>query len=250
MSAAQDLTWIKKKHGKRYAESVKALQARLEEAGDAPVSYTKAVDVLLELQAPKFDQSAEVSFRLGVDPKKADQMIRGAIVLPHGLGKSAKVAVFAKGDKAKEAEQAGADIVGAEDLAEKISGGFQEFSSVVATPDMMGTVSKLGKILGPRGLMPNPKLGTVTFELKKVVEDLKKGRAEYRVDRHGVVHAAFGRLSFGADKLKENLKALADQILRAKPATIKGNYVQSVYISATMSPSVPVSPLSFTEAKG
>lgn len=190
----------------------------------------------------KFDESVDVAVRLGVNPKYADQMVRGAVVMPHGTGKSVRVAVFAKGDKAKEAETAGADIVGADDLVEQVQGGMLDFDATVATPDMMGQVGKLGRVLGPRGLMPNPKVGTVTFDVGKAVSELKAGRVEFRVEKAGIVHAPVGRVSFGADKIRDNLLALMELLLKLKPSTAKGTYVRSVALSTTMGPSVRLDP--------
>ncbi|MGI5863376.1 MAG: 50S ribosomal protein L1 [Myxococcales bacterium] len=186
------------------------------------------------------DETVEVAINLGVDPKYADQMVRGAVVLPHGTGKSMRVAVFAKGEKAKEAQDAGADIVGAEELAEKVTGGFLDFDATVATPDMMGVVGRLGKVLGPRGLMPNPKVGTVTMDVAKAVRELKGGRVEFRVEKAGIVHARLGKASFEPQKLQENFNALLDVIIKAKPATAKGVYVRGVAITTTMGPSVRI----------
>lgn len=225
---------IKKKHGKRYASAVEKLRTSAASA----LNLEDAVKALLETPAPKFDETLEVALRLGVDPKQSDQMVRGAVVLPHGTGKSATVIAFAKGDKIKEAEEAGAVEVGGEELAQKILGGWLDFTSVVATPDMMAVVSKVARVLGPKGLMPNPKLGTVTMDLKSVINELKKGRVEFRVDKAGIVHAAFGKRSFGQEKLVENLKSLVETVMRAKPSTAKGTYLLSAYISGAMSPSV------------
>jgi len=194
----------------------------------------EAVELLLSLPKAKFDETVEVAFRLGVDPKKADQMIRGTITLPHGVGKAVRVAAFAVGEKAREAEEAGADIVGGDDLVEKVQGGFIEFDKAVATPDMMGKVGKLGKVLGPRGLMPNPKLGTVTMDISRAIKELKAGKLEYRVDKTGILHMAIGKASFGKQKIVENLRVLAEEILRAKPSSSKGTYLKSVFISTTM----------------
>ncbi len=186
----------------------------------------------------KFDETVDVSVRLGVDPRHADQMVRGTVVLPHGTGKTVRVAVFAKGEKEKEALDAGADFVGSDELVEKIQGGWTDFDRAVATPDMMGTVGKLGRILGPRGLMPNTKSGTVTFDLAKAVKEIKAGKIEFRVDKGGVVHAPVGKMSFGVAKLKENLDALMETLIRLKPATAKGTYVKGVNVSTTMGPGV------------
>jgi large subunit ribosomal protein L1 len=190
----------------------------------------------------KFDESVDVAVRLGVNPKYADQMVRGAVVMPHGTGKTVRVAVFAKGDKAKEAESAGADIVGSDDLVEQVQGGMLDFDATVATPDMMGTVGKLGRLLGPRGLMPNPKVGTVTFDVERAVRELKAGRVEFRVEKAGIVHAPVGRVSFGADKIRDNLLALMELLIKLKPSTAKGTYVRSVALSTTMGPSVRLDP--------
>jgi len=227
---------IKKAQGKRYASALQVVRDKVTK----PESLEAAVEFICGLPSPKFDESCEVAMRLGVDPKQSDQMIRGAIVLPHGTGKSAKIVVFAKGDKAKEALEAGADEVGAEELADKISGGWTDFTSAVATPDMMGVVSKVARVLGPKGLMPNPKLGTVTMNLKAVIEELKKGRVEYRVEKAGVIHAAFGKKSFGKEKLTENLRLLTEQVMKAKPSSAKGQYLVSMYVSTSMGPSVAV----------
>ena len=184
----------------------------------------------------------DLAIRLGVNPKHSDQMVRGTIVLPNGVGKSVKVLVFAKGEKEKEARDAGADIVGAEDLVEKITGGWTDFDKAIATPDMMGTVGKLGKILGPRGLMPNPKVGTVTFDVGRAVKELKAGRVEFKVDKTGIVHTTVGKVSFEPDRLKENVLALMDVIVRAKPASSKGTYLKSIAISTTMGPGIKLDP--------
>ncbi len=204
----------------------------------------EAVKLVKEASFAKFDESVDIAVRLGVNPRHADQMVRGAVVLPHGTGKTKRVLVFAKGDKAKEAEEAGADYVGAEDLAEKIQGGWLEFDTVVATPDLMGVVGRLGRILGPRGLMPNPKVGTVTFEVGKAVREAKAGRIQFRVERAGIVHAKIGQRSFAPEQLADNVRALLGALLRAKPAAAKGTYVRSVAISTTMGPGIKVDPAS------
>jgi large subunit ribosomal protein L1 len=203
-------------------------------------SVEEAFGILKKLPNAKFDESVDMSLRLGVDPKHADQMVRGAIVLPHGIGKAVRVAVFAKGEKDKEARDAGADVVGAEDLVEKIQGGFMDFDSTIATPDLMGQVGRLGKVLGPRGLMPNPKTGTVTFDVGKAVREIKAGKVEYRVDKTAIVHAPIGKVSFGPEKLLDNAKAIIDSVLKAKPAAAKGRYVKSIALSSTMGPGVRV----------
>lgn len=224
------------KRGKKYREAAQKI--------DRAKRYTieEACQIIPGTRIAKFDESVDVAVRLGVNPKYADQMVRGAVVMPHGTGKTIRVAVFAKGDKAKEAEAAGADVWGAEDLVEKVQGGFLDFDATVATPDMMGLVGKLGRILGTRGLMPNPKVGTVTFDVGKAVKELKAGRVEFRVEKAGIVHAPVGRVSFGAQKLRENLMALIELLMKLKPATAKGTYVRSVAISTTMGPSVRLDP--------
>jgi len=200
----------------------------------------QALALIKDAAYAKFDETVDLSVRLGVDPRKADQMVRGAVVLPNGLGKSVRVLVFAKGEKASEAEKAGADFVGAEDLVEKIQGGWFDFDTAIATPDMMGTVGKIGKLLGPRGLMPNPKVGTVTFDIGRAVEESKSGKVEYRVEKAGIVHAPVGKVSFDVEKLKENVLSLMDALMKAKPQTAKGTYLKKVSISSTMGPGVNV----------
>ncbi len=196
----------------------------------------KVFELITKISYAKFDESVDVAFNLGVDPKHADQMIRGAVVLPHGIGKKYKVLVFAKGEAATKAEAAGADFVGAEDMVEKIKGGWLDFDRVIATPDMMPIISRIGKILGPKGVMPNPKVGTVTPNVDKAVREQKLGKVEYRTEKTGIVHAAIGKKSFGKEKLKENFMAFASTILKAKPSTSKGTYIKKVTISTTMSP--------------
>ena len=191
-----------------------------------------------ETAVRKFDESVDAAIRLGVDPKHADQVVRGAVVLPHGMGKSVKVAVFAKGDKAREAQEAGADLVGAEDLAARIQEGFMDFDKVIAAPDMMGVVGRLGKILGPRGLMPNPKVGTVTQDLSRAVKEQKAGKVEFRVEKAGIVHVPFGKASFDPQKLKDNFNAIMEIIFKAKPQTAKGVYLKNVTVSTTMGPGI------------
>jgi large subunit ribosomal protein L1 len=197
-------------------------------------SLDEAVELLKKGSFAKFDETVDVSVRLGVDPRKADQMVRGALVLPNGLGKSVRVLVFAKGEKAQEAEAAGADFVGADDLAEKIQGGWFDFDTAIASPDMMGTVGKIGRLLGPRGLMPNPKVGTVTMDIGKAVQEAKSGKIEYRVEKAGIVHAPVGKVSFDADKLKENILSLMDVLIKAKPSAAKGTYLKKISLSSTM----------------
>ncbi len=198
----------------------------------------QGLELMCELKRERFDESAEVAMNLDVDPRHADQNVRGAIVLPHGTGREVRVIVFAKGDKEREAREAGADEVGAEELAKKIQDGWLEFDRVIATPDMMSAVGRLGRVLGPRGLMPNPKVGTVTFELDRAIREQKAGKIEFRVDKAGIVHAPFGKTSFSSDQLKDNLVAIADAVLKAKPASAKGTYLKKVSISTTMGPGV------------
>jgi large subunit ribosomal protein L1 len=203
-------------------------------------SVDEAMEIVKQAPAAKFDESVDLSLRLGVDPKHADQMVRGAIVLPHGIGKTVRVAVFAKGEKEREAREAGADVVGAEDLVEKIQGGFMDFDSTIATPDLMGQVGRLGKVLGPRGLMPNPKMGTVTFDVARAVREVKAGKVEFRVDKAGNVHVQIGRKSFPQESLVANAMALLEAIIKAKPAASKGVYLRSLTLSTTMGPGIPV----------
>jgi len=202
-----------------------------------------AVELVVGVARAKFDETVEAAVRLGVNPAHADQMVRGSVVLPCGLGKSVRVLVFAKGEKEKEALDAGADLVGGDDIIEKIKTGWFEFDRVVATPDMMGSVGKIGKILGPRGLMPNPKVGTVTFDVATAVQDLKAGKVEFRVEKAGIVHSPIGKVSFGVDKLRENILALLEAIVKLKPASSKGTYLKSISLSSTMGPGVKVDPL-------
>lgn len=225
--------------GKKYREALKKISA------ENKYSLNEAVSLLKEIKCAKFDESVELVLRLGIDARQTDQMVRGAVSLPNGTGKEVRILVFAKGDKISEAEKAGADFVGGEDLVEKIQGGWMEFDKVVSTPDMMASVSKVGKILGPRGLMPNPKVGTVTFELEKVISELKSGRVEFRNDKAGIVHAAIGKVSFSPEKIEENIKAFVTAVVRAKPAASKGQYLRGVSLSATMSPGVKVDSSAF-----
>jgi large subunit ribosomal protein L1 len=206
-------------------------------------SLKDAVELVVSVAKGKFDETVDAAIRLGVNPAHADQMVRGSVVLPYGLGKYVRVLVFAKGEKEKEALDAGADIIGADDVIEKIKAGWLEFDRVVATPDMMGSVGKLGKILGPRGLMPNPKVGTVTFDVATAVRELKAGKVEFRVEKAGIVHSPVGKVSFGGDKLRENLLTLLDAIIKLKPASSKGTYLKSISISSTMGPGVKIDPL-------
>lgn len=223
--------------GKKYVESAKLV--------DRNALYTpaEALELAVKTAKAKFDETVELHVRLGVDPRHADQQVRGAVVLPHGTGKSVKVLVFAKGDKAKEAEAAGAEFVGAEELVAKIQGeNWFDYDVVVATPDMMGVVGRLGRVLGPKGLMPNPKSGTVTFDVAKAIAEIKAGKVEYRVDKTAIVHCPIGKSSFGAEKLVDNFHALMEALVKAKPAAAKGQYVKSVSVSATMGPGVKVNP--------
>jgi len=212
-------------------------------------SLEEAVKKVKELVYVKFDETVDLALNLGVDPKKSEQMVRGTVVLPYGTGKSVRVLVFAKGEKEKEARDAGADFAGAEDMVEKIKKGWLEFDKVVATPDVMGVVGKLGKILGPRGLMPNPKLGTVTFEVAKAVKEIKAGKVEYRAEKAGVVHIPIGKVSFDPKKLVDNARVIIESVIKAKPATSKGKYLKKIHISSTMGPSVRVDVGSVTAAK-
>lgn len=223
--------------GKNYANSLEKVDRNRLYTLEEAIALTK------ETSWAKFDETLDMAVRLGVDPRHSDQVVRGAVVLPHGMGKSAKVVVFAKGEKEKEARDAGADYVGAEDLAERISSGWMDFDRVVATPDVMGIVGKLGKILGPRGLMPNPKVGTVTFDVGKAVREIKLGKVEYRVDKTAIVHVSVGKLSFDARKLYENAVAVMESIIKAKPASSKGRYLKTITLSSTMGPGVKVDPV-------
>ena len=217
---------------------IKATEALIDRA--KPYSVEEAMDIVKKAPAAKFDETVDLSIRLGVDPKHADQMVRGAIVLPHGIGKTVRVAVFAKGEKEREAREAGADVVGAEDLVEKVQGGFMVFDSTIATPDLMGQVGRLGKVLGPRGLMPNPKLGTVTFDVARAVREVKAGKVEFRVDKAGNVHVPIGKKSFAQENLVANAMTLLEAIVKAKPAASKGVYLRSITLSTTMGPGIHV----------
>jgi large subunit ribosomal protein L1 len=203
-------------------------------------SLEDAIKLAKESSYAKFDETVDVALNLGVDPRKSEQMVRGTVVLPHGIGKKVKVLVFAKGEKEKEAQDAGADFVGAEDLVDKISKGWLDFDKSVATPDVMGLVGKLGKILGPRGLMPNPKLGTVTFDIARTVKEIKAGKVEYKAEKAGIIHVPIGKVSFAADKLVDNVKSIISSIMKAKPATSKGKYLKKISISSTMGPGIAV----------
>ena len=223
------------KRGKRYQEAAKLVDSTRE------YEAKEALELLEKMPKPKFDETVELHVKLGVDSKHADQQVRGTVVLPHGTGKSLRVLVFAKGDKAKEAEAAGADFVGAEELVPKIEKeNWFEYDVIVATPDMMGVIGRLGKVLGPKGLMPNPKSGTVTMDVTKAISEIKSGKVEYRLDKTNIIHVGIGKVSFGAEKLAENYQTLIDAIIKAKPAAAKGQYIRSVALTTTMGPSVYV----------
>lgn len=224
------------KIAKKYAEAIKKVDR------EKRYDLEEALNILPQMTYAKFDETVELALRLGVDPRHADQMVRGSVSLPNGLGKKVRVLVFAKGQKEKEAEEAGAEFVGAEELIEKVQKGWLEFDKAIATPDVMGMVSKLGKILGPRGLMPNPKVGTVTFDIAKTVKEIKAGRVEFRVDKAGNLHVPVGKISFGKEKLLENVNSLLDTIVRLKPPSSKGTYVKGIAISTTMSPGIKIDP--------
>ena len=223
-------------HGKRYREAVKVV------GPEKLYDPQAAVTALKQLPHAKFDETVEAHVRLGIDPKQADQQVRGTIVLPHGTGKSVRVLVFAKGDKVKEAQEAGADYAGLEEFTEKVQGGWFDFDVAIATPDVMNVVGRLGRVLGPRGLMPNPKAGTVTFDIARAVRETKGGKIEYRVDRTGIIHAVIGKASFSADALAENFDTLINAVVRAKPSSAKGQYLRSVSISTTMGPGIKIDP--------
>lgn len=230
------------KPGKKY------IQAKAQTEGNR-FSLEEAVPLVKKLSFAKFDETVELAIRLGVNPKHADQMVRGTVVLPHGLGKQKKVLVIAFGEKVKEAEEAGADEVGGDDVVEKIKKGWLDFEAVVATPDMMKSVGKLGRILGPKGMMPNPKTGTVTFEVANAVKEIKAGKVEFRVDKAGIIHAPVGKVSFDEDKLLQNARTLIDSVVRAKPPTSKGKYLRSVTLSSTMGPGLSIDPSSLDKAQ-
>ena len=221
-----------KSHGKKYRAALEKIEA------GRKYNLETAIDKVKEIAFAKFDETVELTVWLGVDPRKADQLVRGTLVLPHGIGKSKTVLVIAQGDKVREAEEAGADIVGGEDIVNRIKGGWTDFDAVIATPDMMRLVGALGKVLGPRGLMPNPKTGTVTPDVATAIRETKAGKVEYRVDKTGVIHVGVGKVSFDQDKLRDNTKALLDAVVKAKPATAKGKYIKKVNLAATMSPGV------------
>jgi large subunit ribosomal protein L1 len=228
--------------GKKFAAAKAQVPAKA-------LTIEEAIPLVQKLKYAKFDETVELAIRLGVDPKHADQMVRGTVVLPHGLGKTKKVLVIAGGEKQKEAQEAGADSVGGEELVEKIQGGWMDFEAVVATPDMMRAVGKLGKVLGPRGLMPNPKTGTVTVDIAKAVREIKAGKVEFRVDKTGIIHAPVGKVSFPAASLIENAHALVDSVVKAKPAASKGKYVKSATLSSTMGPGITIDPTTIEAAR-
>ena len=231
-----------RKTGKKFA-------AARQQVPDRAHTIEDAIPLMQKVKFAKFDETVELALRLGVDPKHADQMVRGTVVLPHGLGKSKKVLAIAGGEKQREATEAGADHVGGEEMVDKIQGGFMDFDAVVATPDMMRAVGRLGKVLGPRGLMPNPKTGTVTFEIANAVKEIKAGKVEFRVDKTGIVHAPVGKTSFDAPRLLANAQALVDSVVKAKPAAAKGRYVKSITVSSTMGPGVRIDTASVEQAK-
>ncbi len=230
-----------KKHGKKYRAALEKIEP------GRKYDLANGIAKVKELSFAKFDETVELTVWLGVDPRKADQLVRGTLVLPHGIGKSKTVLVIAQGDKLREAEEAGADIIGGEDIVNRIKGGWTDFDAVIATPDMMRLVGALGKVLGPRGLMPNPKTGTVTFDVATAIKETKAGKVEYRVDKTGVIHVGVGKVSFENDKLSENAKALLDAVVRAKPATAKGKYVKKVNLASTMSPGVLLDEAAFAK---
>jgi|SRR5690554_417432 len=230
------------KHGKKYLEMSKAIEK------DKMYDHKEALALLKDIVKGNFDQTVEVAVRLGVDPRHADQQVRGAVVLPHGTGRTVRVLVFAKGEKAKEAEAAGADRVGAEDVMEEIQKGWLDFDVAVATPDLMGIVGRLGKILGPKGLMPNPKTGTVTMDVAKAVQEIKAGKVEYRVDKTSIVHVPVGKISFSLENLEENFRTLMNAIVKAKPSGAKGTYIKSITLSSTFSPGIKISAQAATQS--
>ena len=230
------------KHGKKFTSATSKVEKR-------PYELEEAIALAKEASFAKFDETLEIALRLGVDPKHADQMVRGTVVLPHGTGKTVRILVFAGGEKVKEAEEAGADFVGGEEMADKVQEGWMDFDAVVATPDMMRAVGRLGRILGPRGLMPNPKVGTVTFDVTKAVQDIKAGKVEFRVDKTGIVHAPLGKLSFEDEKLVDNAKSLISAVVKAKPAAAKGKYLKSANLSSTMGPGIRLDETSLIAAE-
>ena len=229
-----------KRHGKKYQEALKKVEEALSQNGDAGLEPKKAVEVARDTSTAKFDATVEAHIRLGIDVRHADQQLRSAVTLPRGTGKHVRVAVFAAGEKEREAKDAGADVVGGDDLVKRVSEGFTDFDVAIATPDMMSKVGPLGRILGPRGLMPNPKSGTVTFDVGRAVKEVKGGRIEFRADKFGIVHAPIGKASFDAEALHENFAALIEALVKNKPSAAKGQYLKTIYLSSTMGPSVPV----------
>ena len=230
------------KHGKNYRNAA-------DQVGEQGLGLSEAIDLVKECAFAKFDESLELALRLGVDPKHADQMVRGTVVLPHGIGKTVRVLVFASGEKVKEAEEAGADYVGGEELAEKIQGGWVDFDAVIATPDMMKVVGRLGRVLGPRGMMPNPKVGTVTTDVDKATREIKAGKVEFRVDKAGNIQAAVGKMSFDAAELRANTEAVINAVLKAKPPASKGKYLKTVSISSTMGPGIKLDEMQLARAE-
>ena len=230
------------KHGKKF----RSADAKIEQR---PYPLDQAIQLAKEASFVKFDETLEIALRLGVDPKHADQMVRGTVVLPNGLGTTVRIIVFASGEKIREAEEAGADAVGGDDLAKRIEGGWMDFDAVVSTPDMMRVVGRLGKVLGPRGLMPNPKAGTVAVDVTKAIQEIKAGKVEFRVDKTGIIHAPLGKMSFGPEKLKQNADALIGAVMKAKPSAAKGKYVKTVSISSTMGPGIKVDETALTPAE-
>ena len=228
------------KHGKQYNNKVEKFD------GTAQYSLEDAVKLVLQSHYTKFDETIDIAMKLGVDPRHADQMVRSSVVLPHGTGKETRVLVFAKGDKETEAKEAGADFVGGDDLVEKIKEGWTDFDKTVATPDMMGTVGKIGRILGPRNLMPNAKLGTVTFDVANIIKEIKSGKVDFRVEKTGIIHAGLGKVSFGQESMVENIKAFVQKVIQLKPSSAKGIYLRSVNISSTMGPGVKLDPVALT----
>lgn len=231
------------KHGKKYRQAAELIEK------NRLYAPQEAVDLIKKVSYAAFDGTVEMHMRLGVDPRHADQIVRGNVVLPHGTGRTVRVAVFAQGDKAREAEEAGADIVGAQDLVQRVTEGFLDFDVAVATPDMMGQVGRLGRILGPRGLMPNPRSGTVTMDIARAIADIKAGRVEFRVDRTSLLHVPIGKASFSDQQLLDNFKALVDAVVAAKPSGAKGTYIRTVFLAATMSPSVRLDPIAAQDTR-
>ncbi len=228
----------------------KKMEAARGKVEDRSYDLKEALDLIKEIAHVRFDETVDLAIRLGVDAKRSDQTVRGSVVLPNGTGKKVKILVFAKGEKEKDALESGADYVGAEDMVEKINKGWMEFDRVVATPDLMGLVGKLGKILGPRGLMPNPKSGTVTFDIARAIKELRQGKAEFKLEKGGIAHVSVGKVSFGSDKLYENITTVMESIIKAKPATSKGRYIKGVSVSSTMGPGIDIDTTSLTKTAG